>query len=874
MSEPNLLIRVDFDTSPTQKKATILEGAMSKVGAVIDTAFGKANKSQEQYNMKIEKTQAKIAELKRQMAAMKDTAAIDEMIRKEDQLTRNLETQIKTLQTRKAELQESLDNAVGQYSRKAIQKELNAVEKELTQTIAKVDKSNFRAADLEGQRNSILNDTENSTKYQQLADSVRLAEMELANLQRTADETGRSEVVTLGERLSNGLRSAGKVAKNVFNTLKKAADGFFKFFNKNSKKSGNMVTKFYNRVKGLVLRAFIFNAISKNLRSLVSGIKSYIATNDAFTTSLQIAKGNLLSAFQPIWEAIMPALTALGSALQYVTGLLLQFMSLLSGKSVSVLMKNAKAMREQAKATSAAGSAAQGALAPFDELNVLQQNQGGGGGAEADDTMFELPEFEVPEWLKNLALEIKAGNWGEAGKLLAQKLNDMIGDIDWAHIGTKIGQGLNNAFTFALGFLRELDTESIGIGVATMINNIFDNLSADTFGRSIGAFWNRVIDFMYGVVTTLEWSKIGTWIGTAINGFFLEFDWAKLGVTISEFVKGILTLLISAISTTDWSLIGSSIREAIINIDWEGIVSDIFVLVEGLMKAALDLLGGLLGVDMTWLKESVIEPLFNALKTGFEDVIKLMKNPQFQEFIELIALIATGVGGAILAVTGFKTVLSLLSGFMAIMASPAGVIALIVLAIAGIVTITGNAKEMIDNLKLVMEGFADFFMGVFTNDWSRAWQGLEKIAKGTINGMITLIESFVNGVVMVTNAIIDMLNSFKFSVDVPGFGEVGFAGLNIPKFDNLKLPRLAQGAVIPGGSEFLAVLGDQPKGQTNIETPLDTMVTAFKTALAETNTNNGQTTVVLAVDGREFGRAVVKTGNAENKRVGTRLVVT
>ena len=48
-----------------------------------------------------------------------------------------------------------------------------------------------------------------------------------------------------------------------------------------------------------------------------------------------------------------------------------------------------------------------------------------------------------------------------------------------------------------------------------------------------------------------------------------------------------------------------------------------------------------------------------------------------------------------------------------------------------------------------------------------------------------------------------------------------------------KIPGLAQGSVLNGGDPFLAYLNDQPRGQTNIEAPLDTMVTAFKQALSE-----------------------------------------
>lgn len=51
------------------------------------------------------------------------------------------------------------------------------------------------------------------------------------------------------------------------------------------------------------------------------------------------------------------------------------------------------------------------------------------------------------------------------------------------------------------------------------------------------------------------------------------------------------------------------------------------------------------------------------------------------------------------------------------------------------------------------------------------------------------------------------------------------------------LPHLAKGAVIPPRSKFLAVLGDQRSGY-NIETPLDTMIDAFKIALQDTGLLN------------------------------------
>lgn len=83
------------------------------------------------------------------------------------------------------------------------------------------------------------------------------------------------------------------------------------------------------------------------------------------------------------------------------------------------------------------------------------------------------------------------------------------------------------------------------------------------------------------------------------------------------------------------------------------------------------------------------------------------------------------------------------------------------------------------------------------------------------------------------------------------------------------IPYLAQGAVIPPNREFMAVLGDQKSG-TNIETPLSTMIEAFRTALNEGG-YGGARTVVLEIDGREFGRATFDAYNSEAKRLGVSL---
>lgn len=69
------------------------------------------------------------------------------------------------------------------------------------------------------------------------------------------------------------------------------------------------------------------------------------------------------------------------------------------------------------------------------------------------------------------------------------------------------------------------------------------------------------------------------------------------------------------------------------------------------------------------------------------------------------------------------------------------------------------------------------------------------------------------------------------------------------------IPHLASGSVIRGGDPFIALLGDQPRGQTNVEAPLSTIKQAMREELSGMNYNSGMSpTVVLNINGQEFAR--------------------
>ena len=71
-------------------------------------------------------------------------------------------------------------------------------------------------------------------------------------------------------------------------------------------------------------------------------------------------------------------------------------------------------------------------------------------------------------------------------------------------------------------------------------------------------------------------------------------------------------------------------------------------------------------------------------------------------------------------------------------------------------------------------------------------------------------------------------------------GSVIGLDIHVPTIPEIKIPRLAKGAVIPPNREFLAVLGDQKHG-TNIEAPAELIKQMAMEAMLEVGAT-GQTT--------------------------------
>ena len=115
---------------------------------------------------------------------------------------------------------------------------------------------------------------------------------------------------------------------------------------------------------------------------------------------------------------------------------------------------------------------------------------------------------------------------------------------------------------------------------------------------------------------------------------------------------------------------------------------------------------------------------------------------------------------------------------------------------------------------------------------------------------------------------VNKINTTLSGIKSPTGGNLNAGTFTLPKNG------YARGTVVPPNRPHLAWFGDN-KQEPEIVSPVSTMKQAFTEAMIELGGNygGGNTEVVLEIDGREFGRAVVEQGNRENRRIGTRLVI-
>ena len=543
--------------------------------------------------------------------------------------------------------------------------------------------------------------------------------------------------------------------------------------------------------------------------ALIESIPSLL--NAIYQMILGLAKG--------IWDGIKALFSGGGATSQINAGI----------SAISATAEDASAGVEAiGDSAEEAGKKAKKALAGFDDLQILSSNSGGG---------TETPSVGVPQ-AGSAMFEATTEAGGLEGNL--ETSNSFLDTIrqKFAEIAD-IAKGIWNSDEVQV-FVGAMETnfETLKLASATAWNDISSNAS-------------------------LAWSDIETNCGTLTDnvGNLWVGVWSDIDATTQEWSPTII----------------QSISDLFNDVNEKGIRPYLVV--------ATDLWSKFAG-DLVTLWDENGAPILDKVGEAINGTIEFFSNlyndiiePFVRPFLEkLSGLWDEHINGLVLAVGTFigklvegaleiynKFILPILNYFVEELNPTIEFLGELVSEVfVGLIgTIADTATEIMNALG----GLVDWIVGVLTGDWERAWQGLSDVIEGIFNALDTAIKGVVNVIIDALNVIIRGINKISFDVPdwVPGMGGQSW-GFNIPQ-----IPRLAQGAVIPPNREFLAVLGDQKHG-TNIEAPLDTIVEAFNIALAKNGNTSGNNTIVLEVDGREFGRAVIEQGNRESRRIGTRLV--
>ena len=154
------------------------------------------------------------------------------------------------------------------------------------------------------------------------------------------------------------------------------------------------------------------------------------------------------------------------------------------------------------------------------------------------------------------------------------------------------------------------------------------------------------------------------------------------------------------------------------------------------------------------------------------------------------------------------------------------------------------------------------------------------------NGILTGLKAIVNEIGGLLNKIIGMFNSaFKeleesmndlISDYNKSAKELGTSTLSKVKYSpmaSIKVPALADGSVIRGGNPFLAILGDQRYGQTNIEAPIGTIKQAVREEMMDmghvgSRSGSVPVTINLNYNGETFARLSIPDILSELNRQG------
>ncbi len=412
---------------------------------------------------------------------------------------------------------------------------------------AAIDSGKFDAglAKLENNAKKAAN---NVDKAAQKVDELRKQLAELRAVEESEKKTRSTGTVTqeTGEAIqktTQQLKDAQLQLQGLQADQAKANDAIGAYIQKqqsaaaSTSKVSEQMGKFAKRIATIAKKVFIFTMIAKALRAMQSVLLNTINADKQMSASLAQIRGNLLTAFAPIYSFVLPAIRTLLSWLAKLTAVISSVFGAIFGQTASQAQANAKALYQQANATSAAGDAAEKAkrqLSGLDEMNRWESNDssggGGGGGGSAAPDFSGVSQVKLPD-------NVQAGlaKIGEALRSLIESLKRI---WDSPIVQYVVKSALEMVIRAVISVLKGVSLILDGIadilngnlkdGVNKIAEGIFELFTAVivTFATAVA----RLLEFCKQLAVSFfewlsgKWATVKSWFDNIIDSINTAFE--------------------------------------------------------------------------------------------------------------------------------------------------------------------------------------------------------------------------------------------------------------------------------------------------------------------------------------------------------------
>lgn len=733
-------------------------------------------------------------------------------------------------------------------------------------------------------------DVKATEEYRKLSDQLGDTNREMATLSKKHDE-----IIDKQKKVGSGAKQIEKVGKSA-------------------KKSAGLMSTLLSRLKGIALSLLIFNWITKAFNAMVESFKTGIQNMAKYSGSFNERMSSLKSSIAtlnaalgtlaaPIVSMVTPALARLCDWLTKAINTMNQFIALLSGQSTWTRAKQQQVdYAKSLEKTSGVAKKAAGALAAFDDLNVLQKNDSGGSGSSTAG-MYE--EVQVSDKMasklgkvKDLAKQIKeefSVGWKKAFEKLGidgqvQNIRSNLASIKDSFIDIFSADSVKNAAgNFAVTFVTSLGTIAasfVSIG-ATIAQNLTGGIkkylddNKDDIKKHLTQMFDIGADILLlaasaAAAFALIFSAFGSDSGQQLTANLIQiFSDVFLSVSAiaAQFADDILHLLLDPFVNNQDDI--ATAVQGIIDVlaVFSGTVSDIVGQVGSGFNALYsnyispfvsnftDGVSDLLGAFLEFWNNNM-QPVLAEWATMFDDTFQSHLKPMIDAFMELLGVLIEYIQlfwDNYLKAPLQWIIENVLPMLQPILEDLGKQVKLAVDIIADVIT------TMIKVIKGVFAILGDLIRG----DWKKLWEDAKQIFKDIVNGILSIAETMANGLVDAINRMVQSINSIKFDVPdwIPGLGGKSFGGFNIPEVPRVTLPRLANGGITTGAT--LAEIGEAGREAV---LPLEKN-TGWMDALADKiadrmPTSGGTVDASLILDGETCGRLFLPYIQNEEVRLG------